>query len=376
MTRKKILFISGTRAEYGKLKSLMKALEEDASFSVYIYICGMHLYEKYGSTYREIEKDGYEHIHIAKEIPMGQNMSLNLANTIRDLTLYVEEIDPDLIVVHGDRSEALAGAVVGAFGNRLVGHIEGGELSGTIDESIRHAVSKLSHVHFVSNKEAALRLIQLGEDESHIFIIGSPDIDIMLSDTLPSLETAKQRYDIPYEKYGILMYHPVTTEYEIINEHIKAVVEAVVESKKDYVVVYPNNDPGSDEILKGMEVLNDNDHFRIFPSLRFEYFLTLLKSAEFIIGNSSAGIRESGFYGIPAIDIGTRQYGRWSPKTNLNLQHVEEKKEDILEAVSKTDEYRKLVRAFGKGDSAERFSEIVHREDFWEIEIQKRFIDF
>ena len=375
MKKRKVLFITGTRADYGKMKPLMKALDRDDDFSVFVFVCGMHLSETFGSTYAEVQKDGYENIYIAYGLSQTQNGSVNLGNTIICLSGYVENIKPDMILVHGDRMDALAGAVVGALHNILVGHIEGGELSGTLDESIRHAISKFAHVHFVCTEEARDRLIQLGEEKSRIFIIGSPDIDIMMSDNLPSLSDAKRRYDIEFNHYGILMYHPVTTEYSVIGKKISVVVDAVIESEKNFIVVYPNNDLGSEVILNEYRRLEKNPHFRIFPSLRFEHFLVLLKNADFIIGNSSAGIRESGIYGVPAIDIGTRQNGRYSKAKNTNLQHVTEESSEIIDALKNIAAYKSSSFVFGDGNSTERFISIVKNNEFWSMEIQKHFVD-
>ncbi len=375
MEKKKVLFITGTRADYGKMKPLMRALDRDEQFSVYVFVCGMHLSERFGSTYDEVRKDGYEHIYIAFGLSQTQNASVNLGNTISMLSGYVENIKPDMILVHGDRMDALAGAVVGALHNILVGHVEGGELSGTIDESIRHAISKFAHVHFVCTEEARERLIQLGEEEKRIYVIGSPDIDIMMSDSLPTLEEAKARYDIPFDRYGILMYHPVTTEYDVIGGKIRRVVDAVIDSGRNYVVVYPNNDLGSEVILNEYRRLEGNPRFRLFPSLRFEHFLVLLKNADFMIGNSSAGIRESGIYGVPAIDIGTRQSGRYAVSKSGNLQHTGEDGEEILAAIARTPEFRRSSFVFGRGNSTEQFLKIVREPDFWNTEIQKHFVD-
>lgn len=374
--KKKILFLTGTRADYGKMKSLMRVLDDSPSFDVYIFVCGMHLLPQFGNTYEEVLRDHYDNVYVAYGLTPTRNSSVNLGNTIAHLSGYVENIQPDMIVVHGDRMDALAGAVVGALHNIVVGHIEGGELSGTIDESIRHAVSKFAHVHFVCTEEARNRLIQLGEERERIFIIGSPDIDIMMSDNLPSLNEAKKRYDIDFDKYGIVMYHPVTTEYDVLGEHIRAVVDGLIESGKKCVVVFPNNDLGSDIILNEYKRLQGNSNFRIFPSLRFEHFLTILKNSEFIIGNSSAGIRESGIYGIPAIDIGTRQEGRYSVATTKNIQHVDENVEEIKQALDKVDMFRLSSHIFGNGDSTKEFYRILSNEHFWEIDIQKHFVDY
>lgn len=376
MAPKRVLFITGTRADYGKMKSLMKKLDKNPVTEVYIFVCGMHLAKTFGSTYNEVLKDNHKNVYVAYGLSQSQNGSVNLGNTISCLAGYVENIKPDMIIVHGDRMDAMAGALVGALSNIIVGHIEGGELSGTIDESIRHAISKFAHIHFVCTEEAKKRLIQLGEEEHRIHVIGSPDIDIMLSSKLPSLEESLARYQINFQKYGILMYHPVTTEHEVIGQKIKAVVDAVLESDRNYIVVYPNNDLGSEVILNEYKRFCGNPRFKVFPSLRFEYFLTLLKNADFIVGNSSAGVRESGVYGVPGIDIGTRQSGRYSTTLIKNLQHVEEDKEQILAALDNTEAHRWVSSNFGDGNSTEKFNEILSNPKFWETEIQKHFIDY
>ena len=374
-TKKRILFITGTRADYGKLKPLMKVVEESISHELYIFVAGMHLLNIFGSTYDEIIKDGYKNIHVAYGLTYSSKTSVNLGNTISHLTGYVDNIKPDLIVVHGDRIDALAGAIVGALNNISVAHVEGGEVSGTIDESIRHAITKFAHLHLVSNEEAKKRVVQLGEDESNVFVIGSPDIDIMLDSNLPSIDEVKKHYDISFNNYGVMIYHPVTTEYGKIGEKIKKLIEAVLKSNKKYVVIYPNNDLGYEIILNEYSRLKNHGNFIIHPSMRFEYFLTLLKNAEFLIGNSSAGIRESGIYGIPTINIGTRQNGRFRLNVLKNIQHVEEDVEKICKAISQIDQYKTSQMHFGSGDSKNKFIEIILNEDILNKKLQKKFVD-
>lgn len=371
---KKLLFITGTRADYGKIKSLITSVERSSLFEAYVFVSGMHLLEKYGSTYMEVQKDGYKNIYVDFSQTNIGNMSYDLGNVIQNLTAYVMHIKPDMIVVHGDRIDALAGAIVGALNNILVAHIEGGEVSGTIDESTRHAISKYAHIHFVCNEVAKRRLIQLGEESNRIFVIGSPDIDILISNSLPNIEDAKSWYEIPFEKWGILMYHPVTTEVGELRRKIREVVDAVISSKRNYIVIYPNNDMGTDIILNEYERLRNNNRFRLYPSIRFEYFLTLLRHSDFMIGNSSAGVRETGVYGIPSIDIGSRQKGRYLD-TIGNIQHVNEDETEILNAIDCIDNYRIQSFEYGKGNSTEQFMKIVSKEDVWKISIQKKFID-
>lgn len=372
---RKILFITGTRADYGKIKSLIKAVEKASEMEAYIFVSGMHLLKYFGSTYEEIQKDGFKNIFIAFGIPHSDIMSVNLGNTVIQLTGYVQNLNPDMIIVHGDRIDALAGAMVGALNNIIVAHIEGGEVSGTIDESIRHAISKFAHVHFVANNDAKRRLAQLGEREEDIYVIGSPDIDIMKSKQLPDITKAKNRYGIEFNDYAIFMYHPVTTEIDYIQANITNIISALIDSGENYIVVYPNNDLGSEIILSELTKLKQNPKFKVFPSLRFECFLTLLKNAKFMIGNSSAGIRETSIYGIPAIDIGTRQKNRYDLNKITNIQHTEENKREILLAINNISKFKTKSIAFGFGNSTKLFIKHISEIDFLQKNLQKCFVD-
>lgn len=374
---KKIMFITGTRADYGKLKNLMKAVEADSRFENYIFVCGMHLLPQYGNTYNGIINEGYKNVHIARGINYTSEMSINLGNTITYLYGYVHDIKPDMIVVHGDRIDALAGAIVGALNNIWVSHIEGGEVSGTIDESIRHAVSKFAHFHFVANNEAAKRLIQLGENVENIFVIGSPDIDVMLSNNLPDFAEVKRWYELRFDKYAIVLYHPVTTEVGTLAVKVNALMEALQSTGKKYVMIYPNNDTGAEVIISKIEQVRGTKNFEVYKTLKFEYFLTLLKHADFIIGNSSAGIREACVYGVPAIDIGTRQAGRYDGNVLKNIRHCGESREEILEAIHNisNEKCQSPSSVFGKGNSTELFMQVIGKAELWDREIQKHFID-
>ncbi len=370
---KRILFLTGTRADFGKLKPLIYQLDKSKDFDVHIFVTGMHMLSKYGGTVDEVRKAGFQNIYTYINQTSAMPMDVILANTIQGLSSYIHEYKPDLIVVHGDRAEALAGAITGAMNNVLVAHIEGGEVSGTIDESIRHAISKLAHVHFVANELAKKRLIQMGELADSIFVIGSPDIDIMLSKNLPGLESVRQRYEIEFDAYGIFVYHPVTTELKDLRQNIKTVVNALIKSDKNYVVIYPNNDPGSDIILEEILPLQHNPRFKIFPSLRFEYYLTILRNCLFTIGNSSVGIRISEVYGKMAINIGNRQKNRHE---SVNILNVNENETEIQDAIRQIAVLKPIqAYTFGNGESAKRFSQIMHAPKIWEIPVQKYFVD-
>lgn len=370
---RKIVFLTGTRADFGKIKSLVQSVEDHPEFEPFIFVTGMHLLREYGYTLIEVERCGFKNIATFHNHTDEATMDLTLAKTINGFSAYIKDVHPDLIVVHGDRVEALAGAIVGSLNNILVAHIEGGELSGTIDELIRHSVSKLSHIHYTSNEEAKQRLLQMGELEESIFTIGSPDVDIMFSDDLPSIDEVKRYYEINFESYAIAMYHPVTTEVENTEEEANQFVDALIESGKNYVVIYPNNDLGSKLILKAYQRLRSYNRFKIFPSIRFEYFLTLLKDSDFIIGNSSAGVREAPYYGIPTINIGNRQLNRASSSKIVNVSH---QKDDILNAINELpDAHEVQTEIFGKGNSATLFLKSLESNEVWSINHQKQFKD-
>lgn len=367
------MFLTGTRADFGKMKPLIHAVAKTPGLSSHIFVTGMHLMERYGRTVHEIEREGFTHLHRFMNQIEGEPMDLVLSNTIAGLARFVHQDPPDLLVVHGDRIEALAGATVGALRGILTAHIEGGEHSGTVDGLIRHSITKLAHAHFVANEDAASMLRQLGEHEASIFPIGSPDIDIMLSDRLPSLACSKQHYDIDFEDYAILLYHPVTSEVQKARTHARALVDAVLASGQNYIVVNPNNDHGSAAIFSEYERLQ-GERFRVFPSIRFEHFLTLLKGASFIVGNSSSGIREAPVYGIPAINVGTRQAGRFKSESIID---VPPNAQALLQAILVAGNMKrpKPLMHFGDGKSAQRFAQALLDPSFWTLPLQKTMIE-
>lgn len=371
---KKIVFLTGTRADFGKLKSLIQGVAERPEFEYHIFATGMHLLEQYGLTVIEIEKCGFKNIHRFKNHTCETTMELTLAKTIEGFSAFVKSQNPDLIIIHGDRVEALAGAIVGSLNNILVGHIEGGEISGTVDELIRHSVSKLSHIHFVSHQVAAKRLMQMGELQSSIFEIGSPDLDILFSQNLPSLKESKTYYEVPFKSYSIVLFHPVTTAFDQAAAHAQEFIKALLKDYGNYLIIYPNNDLGSSEILNAFKLLEDNNRFRIYPSLRFEYFITLLRHAEFLIGNSSAGIHEAPYLGIPTINVGRRQENR---DINSNsIIHVDTHSENILKGIAQA---RKLIvepKTYIKNSSASKqFITALQSKTLWQIDHQKQFSD-
>jgi len=381
MTRS-ILFLTGTRADFGKMKSLLRNVQASDDFECMVFVTGMHTLARYGYTVDEVFKNlesermenGFRNIHVYMNQNGGEPMERILASTVEGFSRYVAEANPDLIVVHGDRVEALAGAIVGSLRNIRVAHIEGGEISGTVDELIRHAVTKMAHIHFTANDRTAGRLRQLGERDDSIFVIGSPDIDILLSDDLPSLDEVRRYYEIPFDSYAVGLLHPETTDLEATRTTAEAMTRAMTESGRNFVLLHPNNDQGAELILRAYEPLAANPRFRRFPSLRMEYFLTLLRHAEFLVGNSSAGIHEAPVYGRYSINVAGRQNNRFRHETILN---VPGETEAILKAIRSIPGRKQCGPCyhFGRGESAVRFMEALRDPRLWDIPKQKQFVD-
>jgi UDP-N-acetylglucosamine 2-epimerase (hydrolysing) len=372
---KRILFLSGSRADYGKMKPLMMAVEEHPKLKCSIALTGMHLLPKYGLTASAILLSGFTDIHTFanQEASVPVRRDQIVANTIKGLSSLIAVIAPDMLVLHGDRPETLAGAISGSMNLLLTAHIEGGELSGTIDETIRHAVSKLVNIHFVSNEQAQKRLLQLGETESSIHIIGSPNIDVMLGDNLPEISVVRDRYQIDFAKYIIFLYHPVAYELEGLEARINRLLDAIRESGRCCVAIFPNNEPGSDVIINAYESRAAENWLRVLPSMRFEYFLTLLKFADGIVGNSSAGIHEAPIYGVPTVNLGTRQKNRFHHEGIINIP---EYAEPLLATLTRMEEFKgKNTAHFGDGKSCERFISVLTGDEVWETSMEKQFVD-
>jgi len=371
-----ICFLTGTRADYGKLKPLIVGASELPGIRVTVLVTGMHLMPKYGSTVNEVRRlEPGVHIREFDNQSEGDSMDRILARTIEGLAELIDEDRPDLIVVHGDRVEALGGAAGGALRNVAVAHVEGGELSGTIDGVLRHAVSKLSHIHLVANEESKRRVVQLGEDSATVWAIGSPDIDVMLSDSLPSLGEVLSDYEIPFDSYALVILHGVTTEDIQTNAAVASgMIDALIKRDGNAIIVHPNNDPGSEVILDAYERLDGDERFRVFPSLRFEAFLTLLRHAEMLIGNSSAGIREAPIYGVPSVDIGSRQRGR---ADHPSIVHTGISAAEVAAAMTMAEGMQRTEPSlqFGTGDSADRFCALLAGNEIWARGVDKVFQD-
>ena len=372
MTRH-LLFLTGTRADFGKLEPLAAAAR-DAGHRVTFFVTGMHLMDRYGLTRNEVRRMPGVSLHEFVNQAEGDPQDLILARTVTGFSAFVAETRPDLIVLHGDRIEALAGALVAATNYVRSAHVEGGEVSGTIDEVFRHCNTKLCTHHFVSSEAAARRVMALGEPEETIHVIGSPELDFHALASGVTLDEVREHYAVPFADYGIAVFHPVTSEQDTIGAQAADLFAALDASQRHFVVIAPNNDPGSREIFAVLDRM-PKDRFRILPSMRFAHFSELMKNAACMVGNSSAGVREAPFLGLPSLDVGTRQTNRAEAPSVQTCKASD--RLAVLDFLA--NHWGKPVathHGFGQGAASERFARVLGRAEFWNVSLQKAFRDF
>lgn len=372
LTKKKLLFITGTRADFSKLSTLISAVDS-SKYEKLIFTTGMHMLEKYGLTKLEVQKiSDAEHVDFVNQRP-EDTLDTILTKTITGLSDYIVEAKPDIVIFHGDRIESLAAALACSTNYVTSIHVEGGELSGTIDEVFRHAITKLSDFHLVCCDEAEERIIQLGENPRRIFNIGSPELDFHSKDSGVLIDEVKDYYEIPYINYGICIFHPITTEYNTIKSQAENFFNQVIETNKNFVVIEPNNDMGCNEIRNVISNL-PKERFRILPSMRFNYFSELMKNCKIFIGNSSVGVREAPFMGLASVNVGTRQDRRSNHKSITNLPEINESNLTNI-IIREWGKRYESCKKFWAGGSANAFKEFIKNQNLDKQIKQKRFYD-
>ncbi|MCX7646065.1 MAG: UDP-N-acetylglucosamine 2-epimerase [Rhodobacteraceae bacterium] len=371
MTRS-LLFVTGTRADFGKLEPLAAAAR-DGGFRVAFWVTGMHMLERYGLTKIEVHRVPGVGVHEYLNQRPGDPQDMILAKTVLGFSDFLAEHRPDLVVIHGDRVEALAASLVAATNYVRSAHVEGGEVSGTIDELFRHCNTKLATHHFVSSEAAKARVMAMGEEEGAIHVIGSPELDVHGAPSGVTLDEVRARYAIPWEDYGIATFHPVTSEQATMGDQARAFFGALEASGRNFVVILPNNDPGAEAIFEVIARLPE-DRFRRIPSMRFAHFSELMRNAAAVVGNSSAGVREAPWLGVPSLDIGTRQANRAAaPSVTCADAH----ETDRIAAFLAAEWGRRYPRhaGFGEGRAADRFLAVLNDPAFWARPLQKAFRD-
>lgn len=380
---KKIAVVTGTRAEYGILKPVMKAVKLRLKLNLSLIVTGMHLSKEFGYSVSEIEKDGFK---IDAKVSMlhiedtGAAMAKSIGQCVRKMVRAFEKIRPDIVVLLGDRAEILAAAIAATYMNLPIAHLHGGELSGSVDNLVRHAISKLAHIHFPATKGSAERLIKMGEDPERIFVVGAPALDTILSERLLSSAELSKKYGLDVSKPILLvLQHSVVTEANEAANQMKQTLDAIVGLKHQTVLIYPNADAGGRRMIKVIKRYGRYPFIKSFKNIPFVDYLSLMKVASVMIGNSSSGIIEAPSFHLPVVNIGTRQKGR---ERSTNVIDVNYDRRAITQAIKKA-LYDKKFRAkvkkcrnpYGDGNAAQRIVKVLSKTEITPKLLQKKITD-
>ena len=377
---RKIAVVTGTRAEYGYLKCLMNAIEREKKLVLIPLVTGMHLLPDFGSTYKLVKNDFPSSVKIPMPLKGDSlaDMATYLASGVANFAEYFSKNPPNIIVVLGDRSESLAAALVALYLNIPIAHINGGDVTGTtIDESIRHAITKIAHIHLVHTKENAKRVEKMGEDKKRIFITGALTLDTILHTKLMKKKEIFKKYNLnPRKKVFLVVQHPITTLKDKGYSQMKELLLALDTIGEQTILLYPNCDAGGKQFIDLIKKYEGKSYLHPYKNILHKEYLSLMKSVDIMIGNSSSGIIEAPSFKIPVINIGTRQKGR---TRSLNIIDVEPKKEKILDSIEfalHNKGFLKKVRItkniFGDGTATQKIVKIFKEISLDEKLIQKQ----
>lgn len=367
--KKIISVLTATRAEYGLLKPIIAKLNKEDNFDVRIAVTGMHLSEAFGLTYREIEEDGFvidRAIEILSEEDTPAAVSKAMGLALMRFGEYFEQLKPDLLIVLGDRYEVLAVCCAAMNANIPIAHLYGGETTeGALDESIRHAITKLSYLHFTSSKEYRKRVIQLGEAPDRVFTVGAIGIENIKNTKLLSREELKESTGIDAERpYAMVTFHPVTLEPNQARAQVKQLLNALDRHKEyQYIFTKANADAEGRQINEMIDnYVSKRENAMAFPSLGMLRYLSALRYSSMVIGNSSSGLIEAPSFQIPTINIGERQKGRLQSSSVINCA-AEEKAISGAIALAASSEFqelcRKAVNPYGDGNTSDLILEVI-----------------
>jgi len=380
MTRR-VAVVTGTRAEYGILYPVLNAIEQHPKLQLLLIATGMHLSHEFGYTVQELEKDGF-HVDAKVDMLLSNDtlvaMSKSIGIGIIGLAQTWEQVEPDIIVVLGDRVEPLAAAISGSYMNIPAAHIHGGDTGkGGLDESARHAITKFAHIHFPATKKSAERIIGMGEDRWRVYTVGSPALDTILNEPLLPPKTIAKKLGLNSSWPVILVVqHPVTTQVEEAPEQMRQTLQAIVEFQYPTIVIYPNSDAGGRRMIEVIKEYKKHAFIKAYPSLPHREYLSLMKAANVMVGNSSSGIIEAPSLGLPAVNIGSRQEGRERGKNVIDVGH---NKREITKGIEKTLTDREFLvgvkkcqSPYGDGKASQRIAEILSKVEITTQLIQKR----
>jgi GDP/UDP-N,N'-diacetylbacillosamine 2-epimerase (hydrolysing) len=357
---RKICYISGTRADFGLMHEALNAIHMDPGLSLSVIVTGMHLLESYGSTWSEIDQAGLticDKVLVELSGGTGEEMAIALGQQIGSFSAILSKEKPDLLMLLGDRGEMLAGAIAALHLNIPIVHIHGGELSGTVDEPVRHAISKLSHYHFTATKESRNRLIRMGEKPENIFVTGAPGLDSIYKEEILKPELFLTEYGLDAKKpFLLIVFHPVVQQFDDIARQTKVVLKACIETGMQCFVVMPNSDAGGSIITEVIKKISAQEKISVAVHVPRKHFLSLIANAEVMIGNSSSGIIEAASLGTPVVNIGDRQKCR---ERNPNVIDVCPVEEEICQAIDKAKlmKGQVWVNVYGDGSASKKIIE-------------------
>lgn len=359
---RKICYVSGTRADFGLMQSTLQAIAAQPGLDLDLVVTGMHLSQRYGMTVEEIVASG---LRVAARIPFvteasnGSAMAHNLAATLSGCVEAFEQLRPDIVLLLGDRGEMLAGALAAIHLNIPIAHIHGGERSGTVDEPVRHAISKLAHFHFVSSENARTRLVNMGEQPDHVFVTGAPGLDGLLDLAVLGRQELCARVGFnSTARLGLIVYHPVLQEAEKAGDQVAALIRACLSKKLQLIALMPNSDAGNEGVRRVLESYADHPDVRVRTHLPRTEFVSWMAASDLMVGNSSSGIIEAATFGTPVLNVGIRQNLR---ERNPNVIDVVADEREVADAISQALLAGRFAAEnfYGDGQSGKRIVELL-----------------
>lgn len=371
--KRKICVVIHNRANYGRIKSVMRAINDHSKLELQLIVGSSALLHRFGSVIDIIRRDGFKINAVAHSIIEGETpttMAKSTGMAIMELSTHFENLKPDVVLTVADRFETMATAIATTYMNIPLAHSQGGEVTGSIDESVRHAITKLAHIHFPATERAKNYILRMGEDKSSVFLTGCPAIDLVAEtnlnfpDNFFKINHNPESHLITKKDYIIVLQHPVTTEYgsgfEQIQQTLDA-VERISENGMQIVWLWPNVDAGSDDISRGIRRFKEkkeNKNIHFFKNFSPEDYIVLMANTECIIGNSSSGLREGAFLGTPCVNIGTRQSGRERAKNVIDVEYDASKIKQAIDYQLNHGKY-KSSHLVGDGTAGKQIAEIL-----------------
>ena len=368
---RKICVFVGSRANYSSIKSALKAIQADERLELQLVVGASAVLSRYGAVVDLIERDGFEisdRVNMIIEGETPQTMAQSTGLGLIEISGILQRLKPDIVLTVGDRFETMATTLAAAYMNIPIAHTMGGEVTGTIDESIRHAVTKFAHIHFPASEDARQRIIRLGEDPANVFMVGCPRIDLVrdllegqtkVDDSMLRLGVGKE-IDIS-QPFVLVSQHPVTSEYGESEDQIRKTLEAVKKLQMQAIVLWPNADAGSEDIAKGIRKLREEgraSRMHFYKNLPTDLYIYLMSKTACLIGNSSSGVREGIYIGTPVVNVGSRQNKRQRGHNTIDCCYDTD---EIFDAASRQIAHGKYEsdNTYGCGDSGKKIAEVL-----------------